>query len=654
MSGFAEAALPTLLLAAFLMIWLPLLPREREWARWLVLGGATLFVMQYLYWRTTHTLSTLEWSAQSLWSWTFYLLEIAALSSVTIGTWFKTRWRPRSAEADHHEARLRAGDVVPDVDVFIATYNEGFDVVERTIIGALAMDYPRYTVWVLDDGERDWLRDYCKKKGARYLTRPDNRHAKAGNLNHGLAVSATQTNADLVMVLDADFVPRRDFLWRTVGFFADPAVGVVQTPQHFFNSDPIQANLVAHRAWVDEQRYFFDVLQPARDAWDAAFCCGTSSVVRRRCLDLIGGFPTATVTEDVLLTYTLLRRGFITRYLAEPLSTGLAPEGLKEYLTQRSRWCIGTMQMLRLNSCPLWAPGFTLLQRVSFLWLATSWLVTFPWTFATVLAPLFYMYLGLYAVNATWQDLLGHFAPAFIALIFATAWVSNKTFIVGITDVTRLVMMFTALRAIAQGLLRPTGQRFVVTAKGGDRNRAVVQWQVMRYFAVLLMLNLIGIALNLTPEYAFVDDFDQQGMNIFWSVYNMVLMLLTILVCIDLPRRRKEERFAVDEPSRVCMADRIAPCTIRDLSVTGARVRLHGDHEARMHLDIDGVGQVACEVVRSMGAHEFGLRFVPPDQRRDALIRKLYTSGYRSTPLQAVPWELAGVVCRRVFGREPT
>lgn len=152
----------------------------------------------------------------------------------------------RSAEADGREARLRARAEPPFVDVFIATYNEGFDVVERTIVGALAMDYPRYAVWVLDDGKRAWLRDFCAAKGARYVTRPDNLHAKAGNLNHGLAVSAAQTRGELIMVLDADFVPRRNFLWRTVGFFDDPRIGIVQTPAFLQRrSHPVQSRRAA-------------------------------------------------------------------------------------------------------------------------------------------------------------------------------------------------------------------------------------------------------------------------------------------------------------------------------------------------------------------------------------------------------------------------
>jgi cellulose synthase (UDP-forming) len=133
----------------------------------------------------------------------------------------------------------------PAVDGFIPTYNEPLDVLERTIVGALALDYPRdkLKVYVLDDKRRDWLRAFCEEKGAIHVTRPDNLHAKAGNMNNGLKVSS----GDFIAVFDADFVPYRAFLRRTVPFFQDPSIGIVQTPQHFFNKDPVQSNLSLER-----------------------------------------------------------------------------------------------------------------------------------------------------------------------------------------------------------------------------------------------------------------------------------------------------------------------------------------------------------------------------------------------------------------------
>ena len=106
---------------------------------------------------------------------------------------------------------------------------------------------------------------------------------------------------EFVAILDADFVPLPQFLSRATALMRDPDVGVVQTPQHFFNDDPVQHNLSIARVWPDEQRFFFDVVMASKDACGAAFCCGTSSVIRFAPLMAIGGFPTDSVTEDYLV-----------------------------------------------------------------------------------------------------------------------------------------------------------------------------------------------------------------------------------------------------------------------------------------------------------------------------------------------------------------
>ena len=107
---------------------------------------------------------------------------------------------------------------LPSVDVFIPTYNEPIEVLEKTITGALCLDYPERQGLGARRRPPAWLKDFCEDKGVGYLNRPDNEHAKAGNINHAL----TKTNADFVAIFDADFVPQRNFLMRTLGFFADP------------------------------------------------------------------------------------------------------------------------------------------------------------------------------------------------------------------------------------------------------------------------------------------------------------------------------------------------------------------------------------------------------------------------------------------------
>ena len=172
------------------------------------------------------------------------------------------------------------------------------------------MDYPRFKVYVCDDTRRPEIHAYCAQIGVNYITRPDNRHAKAGNLNNALKrTNLTDNPSDLIMMLDADFAPQENFLLRIVGLFRNDEIGLVQTPQFYFNSDPIQHNLGIRSSFVDDQRVFFDTFQPAKDAAGCAFCVGTSFVVRRSLLNKMGGFPHEALSEDMLLTYRLMERG---------------------------------------------------------------------------------------------------------------------------------------------------------------------------------------------------------------------------------------------------------------------------------------------------------------------------------------------------------
>ena len=101
----------------------------------------------------------------------------------------------RSGQADAAQDRMQREGDFPAVDIFICTYDEPLEILERSILTALVLDYPDATVWVLDDTRRGWLREYCAEAGARYITRGDNKDAKAGNLNNGLAVTAAQSGA---------------------------------------------------------------------------------------------------------------------------------------------------------------------------------------------------------------------------------------------------------------------------------------------------------------------------------------------------------------------------------------------------------------------------------------------------------------------------
>ena len=281
-----DALAPAIVLGALLFAVLPWMPATWRPARvaLTLISGALL--LRYLVWRYEVTLPPMSEPVNWLAGWTFFIIEVLALTSALLSLMFLSRVRDRSAEADTHEGWERVGETAPMVDVLICTVNEEQRILEHTILGAIGMDYPNFRTWVLDDGKRPWLKALCQRLGVGYLTRPDNAHAKAGNINHALGVlAALPEPPQFVSILDADFVPTAHFLSRAMSLFHDDRVGIVQTPQHFINPDPIQTNLAIAGTWPDEQRYFFDIVMPGKDAWGTAFCCGTSSLPALRTAD---------------------------------------------------------------------------------------------------------------------------------------------------------------------------------------------------------------------------------------------------------------------------------------------------------------------------------------------------------------------------------
>ena len=311
---------PALLALGFAMALLPLFKPDSQPFRILVFAAVILLGWRYIVWRFDETIPEFDFSIDAWVAWLFLALEAMTMISATISAVFMSRTLDRRREADANLSWWGAASP-PRVDILIATYNEEASILERTIVGALASNYPALRVRVLDDKRRPWLREMCERLGVHYHTRPDNSHAKAGNINACLATLRTLPDPpDFISILDADFVPHVDFIPRALALFHDPTVGLVQTPQHFFNPDPIQHNLGIDKSYPDEQRFFFDHLQPARDAWGIAFCCGTSSMMRWQGIEAIGGFPTDSVTEDFLITLRLQEAGWRTVYLNEPLT----------------------------------------------------------------------------------------------------------------------------------------------------------------------------------------------------------------------------------------------------------------------------------------------------------------------------------------------
>lgn len=280
----------------------------------------------YLGWRLTIFNKDLL-----LFSWLFYLADIYGAVQGCLLLWHTWDVRRRPPPPAGHR---------PTVDVFLPVYTEPADMIELTVIGAVGIDYPHQT-FLLDDGRRPELREIAERHGARYVTRPDNKGAKAGNLNHALQLST----AEAVAVFDADHIPKRESLDMLAGYLEDPKVAVAQAPQMFYNEDSfLYRDVPVGSIRWHEQSHFMHVAQARRDFHGGSTCVGTGCVYRRAALDAIGGFPDATLTEDYHSAILFHKNGWETVWVNEPVAWGVAAADISEFYKTRRRWTYGNLQ----------------------------------------------------------------------------------------------------------------------------------------------------------------------------------------------------------------------------------------------------------------------------------------------------------------------
>jgi cellulose synthase (UDP-forming) len=605
--------------------------------------------VRYIWWRYEYAMPTDQQPWQQAWAWVFFSFEsLSVLSSITVFI-FMSRHRDRSGEVAAH--RLSPLHAEP-VDVFIPTYNESLEILERTIIGAKAIEHADLRVWVLDDGARQWVRELAERLGVEYVSRQNGKHAKAGNVNNGLTQALGKgRRPQFMLLLDADFIPYRSILRKTLGFFDEPDVGIVQTPQHFFNPDPIQANLLCARVWPDEQRFFFNTLLACKDAWGAAFCCGTSAVFRIDALVAAGGMAIETVTEDMLTTFKFEEHGYRTIFLNEMLSMGLAPEGLKEYVSQRARWCLGAIQQIHTRWSFFGPARISLVSRFSFFDGVLYWVSNATFKLMMIAAPPIYWWTGTAVISSTIPELVYWLAPSIIGSIFYMGFYARLRVLPVMTDVSQLLSGFAVVRTVAVGLVRPFGHPFKVTAKGVSKDKISVQWNFLLPFAVLALATALGIAANI-PRYSPLYGTDGYSVNVFWSIFNIAVLVLACAVCVELPKRRRQERFDSSERATLVLSsgERL-PCEVRDISLGGANLGVAvGQIAPRSKGQLEFARNVLVPVeVRRNFPGGLAVKFAEDAQTHQKLIAKIFTGGYENEVHQIRLGRVLTSIGKRLF-----
>ena len=566
-------------------------PRPRPWSRVLVVSILFVLTIRYLLWRSLSTLN-LSTPLNGVFSLGLFGLELLIFAGSIIQLVLLLRVNDRRTEADRLSISVLDGDFLPTVDIFIPTYNEPPFILQRTIIGCQALEYAAKRIYLLDDSHRPEAEALAAELGCEYLTRSDNRHAKAGNLNHAIPL----TDGELMVVFDADFVPTKNFLTRTIGFFQDPQIALVQTPQTFYNADPIARNLGLEDILTPEEEVFYRQIQPLRDAAGGVICAGTSFVVRRSALVESGCFFTGSLSEDYFTGIRLAAKGYRLVYLNEKLSAGLAAENVAAQALQRLRWAQGTLQAFFVSANPLTIPGLRPLQRLAHLEGLLHWFTSLA-RIGFLLIPLAYSFLHVIPIRATGAELLYFFLPFYLVQIIVFSWFNDRSRSAVLSEVYSLVLAFPLALTVIQVMLNPFGRGFQVTPKGTLSDRFSFNWRLALPLIVMFVVTAFSLWLNLGRSLlmgAWRPDMPLElanqikgiGLGWIWSAYNLLLLSISLLILVDVPRPSPYEWYDLRRTVRLQTGDRIGWGFTTALSEIGAEMALtQADFAARQTID---------------------------------------------------------------------
>jgi cellulose synthase (UDP-forming) len=583
---------PGLLLGIVFMV----APLEAEQQAWLALGGFLVFLvinrfngrgavfflvalssfisMRYLYWRVTETLGYTGYISTFLGTG-LLLAEVYAVVALLL-SYFQQLWPLERKPVPLPPAI----EEWPVVDVFIPSYNEPLEVVKPAVFGALAMDWPsdKMNIYVLDDGRREDFRAFCEEVGCGYMIRPDNKGAKAGNINHAL----TKTNGEYIAIFDCDHVATRAFLQLTLGWMLrDKQIGMLQTPHHFYSPDPFERNLASGHRIPNEGLLFYGLVQQGNDLWNATFFCGSCAVLRRTALLEVGGVPTQTVTEDCHCSLKMQRLGWRTAYLRLPMAAGLATDRLLSHIGQRMRWARGMIQILRVEN-PMFGPGLNFAQRLCYL--NAQWHFLFPLPrFVFLTSPLAFLLFGQNIIAASPLAILAYAGPHVVHSIVTNSKLQGKVRHSFWSEIYETVLALYLLPVVLTTLLDPSKGKFNVTDKGGTLQdgyfdvRAVGPNLVLGGVLVLgLMSGIVGMVLNPPSSMPF----QANALNTLWVLLSLVTVLAGLAVGRERRQVRERARIAAVVPVAVLLADgtRVAGRSM-DLSLGGAALSVPAPEE---------------------------------------------------------------------------
>jgi len=541
---------------------------------------ATAILMTiYLFWRIFFTLPIHAGIPNLIFGILLILAEV-----VTTFTTFELFFLKIRSDKIKLEMPEISDTYYPEIDVFIATHNEDIDLLYKTANACTYMEYPdknKVHIYFCDDTNREEVAELAKKIGIGYLGLSHNKNAKSGNLNNALS----HTNSPLIATFDADMIPRRTFLMKTVPFFlltqfikedgkwrlrkdneknADEKIGLVQTPQSFYNPDLFQFNLYAENSVPNEQDFFSREVNIMRNSSNSVAYTGSNTVISRQAMEEIGGFPIKTITEDFETSVRIQKAGYMTYATDEVQAAGLSTTTIQSMIKQRTRWARGVIQSIH-NTNAIFTSKLPLSTKVSYLSSFLYW-----WSFFNrmifILAPIMFALFNFQIVDCELWELFVFWLPAYFFYTLSMRYLSSN---IRTHRWSQIIDTILAPYLIIPVFLETIGirsRKFKVTNKNKDQSEKKLLLYAIPNF-IILILSLVAMVSYVYGKYGMALFYS--CIILFWLIYNMTALIYGLFFMFGRKSPRKYERIGTEKQVELDLAHKVFHVKTEDLSDDG-------------------------------------------------------------------------------------
>ena len=413
----------------------------------------------------------------------------------------------------------------PELDVFIATINEDTTLIEETIKSCKKMKYPNKSkihIYLCDDGRRKEMKDICQKHKINYISRKDNKDAKAGNYNHALK----KTKSPYIVVFDADMKPTKDFLMKTIPYlFYNDKIGFVQLPQSFSNEDIYQKRFKLWNYIPFEQDYFYHRIQLSRNHNNSVIFCGTNAILSRKALEDIGGFATKTITEDFATGLMMERQEYKGIALPFDEAYGKNIENIQSLIKQRIRWCRGCLQTYK-NYKILHKSGLTFKQKTDYLSGIYYWFFGIR-NMIYLLVPLLFAYFNIRIIQCNIKLFLTFFLLQYVLKRFIIDILEKKEVSSTWNRIYEIILSPIILVESILEIIGITNTKFEVTKKNNNDKKTLRYYYLILTHIILFLLNFYGLYISIEKGLAY--GFLEFIIPLFWLGTNCIYLLFAII-----------------------------------------------------------------------------------------------------------------------------